>query len=509
MKKITLILFTSLLIFRCSDPGEIKDPLVQKQNPRLIPKKQIDEFIISALHTHNKFEWSMASDEIIWSAAMQSDSIVTIGYKPALEKEISARMATINVHSEPWREARQVVLDEILTMTNTMSKSKIKNIAAYVHDVLPYVEIKVTEIEVITRLRSLETVRYVEPLSYTVQKQQSNGANERTESDSGCSNDPDFNIPELDFITTTPNAKIAWNYPYMQIEQAWNFSTGRGITVGLIDTGISPNQSKLGGEFNSGESSGRYIEKYGTFVSSWWPWASVDGPNDQCGHGTAMAGVIASPRSTSGSSVGVAYNCNLIVYRASGDVIINGGKEKTGVANAMIALANRSDVRVISMSLGDIISNSNVADAVRYAYGKDKLIFCAAGTSTNFTNWFGVIFPASMSETVAVTGIKAGSYTKCDVCHSGSKVDFTIVMERSGNSKHPITLTMSGSQPSTVGGSSVATATAAGIAALVWARNPAWTRSQVLEKLKQSAGLYPTRDSEYGWGTLNALAAVQ
>ncbi len=498
-----------MLLLQCSDPVENSNDPIAKKSAKLIPKSKIDQLIISSLQKTNEFDWRTMPDEVIWSAAMHSDSLLTIGYKPALEGEISARMATINIQSSPWQEARQKVIDEVVNTINTISNAKATKLSVYTHEVLPYLEIKVGNIEVITKLRALPNVRYVEPLSYemeTIRKDKQG----RAESDSGCTNDPDFNIPELDYTITTPNAKVPWNYSSMQIQQAWSYSTGSGITVGLIDTGISPNQSKLNTEFNSGESSGRFVQKYGTFVSSIWPWASADGPDDQCGHGTAMAGVIAAPRSNSGSSVGVAYNCNLVVYRATADVIINGGNEKTGVANALIALANRNDIRIISMSVGDIISNSKVADAIRYAYAKDKLIFCAAGTSTIYTNWFGVIFPASMSETVAVTGIKAElPYNRCDVCHSGNKVDFTIVMERSGNSKHPITLTMSGSQPSTVGGSSVATATAAGIAALVWSKNPNWTRTQVLEKLKQSGGIYPNRDSEYGWGTLNAWAAVQ
>ena len=221
-----------------------------------------------------------------------------------------------------------------------------------------------------------------------------------------------------------------------------------------------------------------------------------------------MAGVIAAPRSSSGSSVGVAYNSNLVAIRGTGDVIINGGKEKTGVADALVYLGNRTDVRIISMSIGDVFSNSKVADAVRYAYGRGKLIFSAAGTSTSFTNWFGVIFPASMNETVAVTGIKESGYQRCDVCHSGSKVDFTVVMERTGTNRHPLTLAMSGNQPATVGGSSVATATAAGIAALVWAKNPGMSRDQVLTKMRNTADLYPNRSSSFGWGTLNAAAAV-
>ena len=114
-----------------------------------------------------------------------------------------------------------------------------------------------------------------------------------------------------------------------------------------------------------------------------------------------------------------------------------------------------------------------------------------------------------MSETVAVTGVKTSGYQRCDICHSGSKVDFTAVMERASDDRHPLSLAMSGSQPSTVGGSSVATATTAGIAALVWGSNPGMSRSQVMQRLKNAAGIYPSRNSQYGWGNIDALVAVR
>lgn len=513
MKKSLFILcLITIITFRCSDTIDLNEARNEKTQ-ELLPKAEIDELIISTLRKTDEFNWNTVSDKVVWSALMHSDSILTVGYMPASEGEVSSRMADIDVKNGRWVKARSEVLEEIVSALKTNEPNADNaTLNTYTHEVLPYLEIKVTNIDVISRLRKFSNVRYAEPLGYEVDFNNDKGTNkaQRQNSDSGCSNDPDNMIPESDYNVIAPNAKVPWNYSHMNIPQAWNHATGSGITVGLIDTGISPNQSKLNGEFNSGLSAGRFIQKYGTFVSSIWPWASPDGPNDACGHGTAMAGTIASPRSSTGSSVGVAYNCNLVVYRGTGDVIVNGGKEKTGVSDALVALGNRNDVKVISMSIGDVFTNSKVADAIRFAYGKGKLIFCAAGTSTDFTSWFGVIFPASMSETVAITGIKDGSgYNRCDVCHSGSKVDFTIVMEKNSSPRHPLTLAMSGSQPSTVGGSSVATATAAGIAALIWSKNPTWSRSQILEKMKQSSSIYPNRHSEYGWGIPNALRAVQ
>ena len=201
----------------------------------------------------------------------------------------------------------------------------------------------------------------------------------------------------------------------------------------------------------------------------------------------------------------------MVALRVTSDVIINGSSEKRGVADGLTYSGNRSDVKIISMSIGDVFSSSRVADAVRYAYGRGKMIFAAAGTSLSWTSWYGVIFPATMNETVAVTGVKDGfPLQKCNTCHDGSKVDFVAVMQRrSNNDRVALTLATSGNTPANVGGSSAATATTAGIAALVWATNPGMSRSQVLQRLKNASQFYPSRDGNFGWGRIDANAAVR
>jgi len=74
-----------------------------------------------------------------------------------------------------------------------------------------------------------------------------------------------------------------------------------------------------------------------------------------------------------------------------------------------------------------------------------------------------------MWQTVAVTGVKTGApMQRCVECHSGSQVDFIVVMQdRNNTNRGPITLADYGNTPNYTGGSSIATATTAGIAALV------------------------------------------
>ena len=394
----------------------------------------------------------------------------------------------------------------------------ITDIMPWEEKVLPVFDIIVKNPATIKLLRNNKLVRYAEPLGYepedvfiTYQKEHLLD----NASSSGCgSNTATLDlIQNMDYVNISPSSKQSWNYIYHNIPRAWSKSTGAGTKVFFIDTGCEFDQENLGSAFNQGSSIGRTIEKIVTLPRETFlglPTGNVETADDGCGHGTAMAGACGAPRGTDGNVCGVAYNCNLVTCRAAADVFLDESREAKGVADAFTNAANRADVKIISMSMGRITSSSQIKDAVLYAYGKGKLIFCAAGTSFSWTSgWAGVIFPASMNEVNAVTGVRDNSsITTCTDCHSGSETDFTIVMERFMDYRKPLTLAMSGDVPSTIGGSSVATATAAGIAALVYSRFPTYTRDQILNKLIQTSANYPTRNASLGWGNLNADGAT-
>lgn len=326
-------------------------------------------------------------------------------------------------------------------------------------------------------------MRYAEPMGY----QPGLAANSRAKvaSSSGCgSNIADIPLNEgQDYTSLSPDTKSAWHHPFHDIRSGWNRSTGAGVKLMLIDTGVSDQQDNLGNAYNQGNSSGRTIEKRVTLAKAWF-WSPAETPNDGCGHGTAMAGVLAGPRGTDGAAVGVAYNASLVSVRAAADVLLSESREMKGVADAYVLAGNRADVKITSMSLGSPLYNSQVADAIRYAYNRGKLMFCAGGTSFDWSaGWIGVTFPANMDEVQAITGIKDNLTQRCDDCHQGSQIDFVVVMEKADNGRHVPTLAMSGNPPSTVGGSSAATATTAGMGALVWAK----------PRLRPGAGFRQTR----------------
>ena len=497
MKKQILSLGIILAMLSCSTNDDSFE-VTNIQQQELLTKSEINKVIKESLEAKGDFKWSEQNVHMIWSALKHGNNILTIGYgnsKTNFERNATSKN----------------IKDEILALVQSLEKtsSKSKN-EIYADENINVLDLKVTNQETLTALLNDSRVRYIEPADYSFFTSDEQQQRSSSSGSSGCGYSQ-VTLNSNDYRTVVPGARVPWSFDAHKIPQAWSYSTGAGVTVAVVDTGLSPEQQWMNQYFNDGYSSGRTVQKYGTFVDSWWSWSNnYDGVNDKCGHGTSMASVATAPRNNDNLPVGVAYNANLVTYRAVENVVIDDYHEKRGISEALTALGNRSDVKVISMSIGSPFSIGRVEDAVKYAYNRGKMIIAAGGTSTSFTTWYGVIFPAWMSETVAVTGVKEGTYSKCDVCHTGSEIDFTVQMQRRNGTDNKVpVLSYYNGKENYVGGSSVATATTAGIAALIWGKNPGWSREQVLQKMRQSADFYPNKHSEYGYGNIDALKAVQ
>ncbi len=480
---------------------------------------QVDQLIKDEVIKSGQFNWNKQPDHVIWSALQNRDLVLSVGYAPQNQShDLSSTIHTIDIGENQWQQTRDALLQQILITEKQLNPSlTIDQLIAYDESVLPVVDVFVQNQATIAMLRKNATVRYAEPMGYEPNAGlfgvQQNIAQTST---SGCgSNNAEAGLTEpADYITISPGAKQSWNYAYHNIPAAWSRSSGAGKKIMVIDTGISPDQALFHSLLNSGNSNGRTLEKKVTLRKSAWlglSYGSVEtSVNDACGHGTSMIGAAASPRNTVGGATGVAYNSSIVSVRASVDVLIDESRENKGVSDAFVLAGNTASVNIVSMSMGRITSSSQLGDAVDYAYNKGKLIFCAAGTSFGWSSgWWGVVFPATKTNVNAVTGIKDNQKSRCDACHEGPEVDFVVVMEQSLNGRTAISTAQTGFPPSTVGGSSVATATAAGIAGLVWARNPAASREHVLNKMIEGSSYYPGKSANFGWGITNANAATE
>lgn len=506
MKKILpLVSLTAFLLLSACTKNETPDVtdntgvLVQKQQVLQVPagdplsKSKLDQWVISTLESKNVFEWEETDLHTRWSALQYGDHSLAIGYKLATDGDISDKLHRINLAAGPYRAVHDALLAFIVEELNKNASTPIKLEDILVEDdpVVPVITIRTTDKHLLTALANLQNVRYLEPLDYWP------GAQNR--STSGCSSSVEP-LNSTDYTTISPASILPWNFNNHSVPAAWNSAQGQGITVGVIDAGLSSNQPLLGVQFNNGDSNvGRSLTTDYTFGSSVYA---------SCSHGNAMSGQAVGPRNNQNSTCGVAYKSNLHFIRGAEDVVLDLSSEKTATKNAFIRMGNRSDVRVISLSMGTPFSSGVLKDGVDYADNMGKVIFAAAGTSLSWTTWYGVIYPAYYSSCIAVTGVKENG-SRCASCHDGSKVLYTITMERNVNSnRNSLSYNVSGNTPAYIGGSSCATATASGIAALVWSARPAMTRTQLLTCLTNTSQFYPAKSSSKGYGNLNAAAAV-
>ena len=448
--------------------------------------------------------WQDIDDELLWSTLAHEGDLVSIGYKPLSVSNLRERMHLINTADEVWSAAREKIIDFIITETQK------KYGPQYTRSILvpnnqisaaPNFKVRVFDKDIIKQLRQMPEVRYFEPANLP-------DVNGSFKSASGCSSYA-ATINAADYTSISPNSRRPWHHDEHNIPFAWNNSNqGNDIWVAIMDTGLSPTQSKLNGDFAEGESTGRVVEKFNTFQTG----GTVQTTNwqDQCGHGTAMAGLAVAPRGFDDTTAGAAYRSNLVSYRVTEDVVLNTSDEQEGVATALYHAADDPRVDVISMSIGHVFSSGQIEDAIIYAHNSGKAMFAAAGTSTSITNFYPVIFPAWMPETVAVTGITDSSNReRCDVCHDGPEVDFVVEMQRASNTSRTAgTIATTNLNNGYVGGSSAATATMAGMAAVLWSNDTNWTREQVLTRLIQSADNFPTRSNDFGWGAVDLGQAV-
>ncbi len=473
--------------------------LKQKSNPVNAPegeafsKSKLDAFVLQTLESQNDFRWEKMDLKTLWSAAQYGDQSVAIGYKPSNTGDISQSIHTIDIQSKPWKDVHDALIETILNELNKTAINPVKWTDILIEDdqTLPILTIRLTDKNTFTLLYNLENVRYIEPLDYWPDNVE--------RSSSGCSA-ATASVNASDWTTLTPGCKLPWNYNNVNIPNAWNIAQGQGVTVGIIDAGISSSQFFLSTLFSSGYSNnGRTLTTDYTYGT---------GAYTSCTHGTSMSGLAVGPRNSGNATTGVAYKSNLHFIRACEDVVLDASSEKTAVKNALIKMGNKTDVKIVSMSIGTPFSSSVLLDGVNYANNKGKLIFAAAGTSFSWTSWWGVIYPAAYSACVAVTGVQENGNT-CETCHDGSEVMFTIPMERNSNTdRNSLSLPATGSNPTYIGGSSCATAMSAGIAALVWSAKPSLTKNQVFTILRNTSQNYPSFDNDHGYGNLNAGAAV-
>ncbi|SNY62822.1 S8 family peptidase [Paractinoplanes atraurantiacus] len=282
---------------------------------------------------------------------------------------------------------------------------------------------------------------------------------------------------------TDPYRADQWDFAKLKLTTAWQRSTGAGVTVAVIDTGVDAAHPDLAGNVLPGID---YVAGT-TGVST-----------DPNGHGTHVAGTIAA---LTGNGVGVsavAPSARILPIRVLG---ADGTGSMADAASGIVYAADHG-AQVINMSLGSTDQLAAVTQAIAYARGKGVTVVAAAGNDAQKGSPVsypgadpGVIAAAATdsADTVA-TFSNRGSYV--DVAAPGVGILSTVPTAKGGYGS--------------MSGTSMASPHVAAVVALLKAYRRAWRPDQIEQALESSAvdlGT-PGKDTSYGWGRVDPVAAL-
>lgn len=300
--------------------------------------------------------------------------------------------------------------------------------------------------------------------------------------------DPNYRYHSFE-VPNDPEYGKQWNLRNIQMESAWEQSKGAGVTVAVIDTGITrvPDLQKT-----------PFVEGY-DFVHD-----RTDAADDN-GHGTHIAGTIAQSTNNGYGMAGIAHEANLMPLKVLSKA---GGGEVADIAEA-IRFAADHGADVVNLSLGGFGDSALLREAINYATGKGVVIVAAAGNA----NANSAFFPARYPQVIAVAATDATG-AKAAYSNFGAGVDIAAPggSNTNGDAGGIWQETIDpegGTRFAAFQGTSMAAPHVAGVAALI--KSVGVTDPEAITQvLKQSAQkVSDDALNHYGAGLLNANEAVR
>ncbi|HMM00817.1 MAG TPA: S8 family peptidase [Bacilli bacterium] len=176
-----------------------------------------------------------------------------------------------------------------------------------------------------------------------------------------------------------PKFSEQWGLTKISSESAWNIETGSStVIIGVLDTGIDGSHNDLKNRIKSGS-----VHRDFTTSSP----VSLTTPNDQNGHGTHVAGIIAAQGNNSLGVTGVTWNSRLVSLRVLDAV----GTGTTSSIISAINYANSIGLPIINLSLGMSAFDMPLYNEISSFNG---LVVCAAGNNDLNTD-VQPMYPAS------------------------------------------------------------------------------------------------------------------
>lgn len=268
----------------------------------------------------------------------------------------------------------------------------------------------------------------------------------------------------------------AWHLAKVGAATAWDVSTGAGVTIAVLDTGVDASHPDLSARM----------------VPGWNFYDNNANTSDVHGHGTGVAGAAAATLNNGTGVASIAGSARIMPVRIAD---ANAWATWSRVAQGLTWAADQG-VRVANISYNGVAASSSVRSAAQYMQGKGGVVVVAAGNNSK---------DEGISPTTTMIPVSATD--SADLLTSFSSWGDFVAMSAPGIG---IWTTVRGGSYQTWNGTSLASPVVAGVVALMMARNPSLSGAQVEQALFASsvdlgnAG----RDPVYGHGRVNAAAAV-
>ncbi|QMU74196.1 type VII secretion-associated serine protease mycosin [Streptacidiphilus sp. P02-A3a] len=279
-----------------------------------------------------------------------------------------------------------------------------------------------------------------------------------------------------------------WSLQRVLLTELWSHATGRGVTVAVIDTGVSDTNPQLRDAVAAGPD---YLTGQGG-----------DALTDPDGHGTMVAGIIAARPSSATGFVGLAPGARILSIRqndAQGD-----GTPDTLAEAVDAAVAAGVGVINISQDVTEngrpvpVAADSELARAVARAVSRNIVVVVAAGNEGLSLP----TYPASLPGVLGVGASDRDNERAADFSETGGSVDVAAPGV-------DMVSTVPGGGQCVDSGTSFAAPYAAAVAALLKQLHPRWTAAQVIARIEQTAQRTdPGRNDFIGWGVVDPVAAV-
>ena len=267
--------------------------------------------------------------------------------------------------------------------------------------------------------------------------------------------------------------------------------TGKGVRVGIIDTGLDRNHPDFVGR---------------TVVTQ--SFVRTETAQDVTGHGTHCAGTAVGRKNSAGTRYGIAGDSELYMAKVFDK---NGSAPDRHILDA-ITWATDQGCRVLSMSLGARVLPNQGIDvyyerAGKYALAHNCVVVAAAGNESARSMGVKapVDSPANCPSFLAVAAVDQ-HLAVADFSCAGINPDQDVDIAAPGvnvYSTWPIALVKPPYR--TISGTSMATPHVAGVLALLWEKHPNFTAAQIVSELRRLAKQLPGLGvSDVGVGLVQA-----